>query len=124
MHLNPITSNYSAAFHSRPACAAVVVVGGITVVVVTVTTATGRRANKKIYIFTLWPIIPQRIQGFFLMMSGKPHFVFRFTIFVTELVMVNSKSISSFVVEFTVVKLPVTFITVVVVPSFIRKTWN
>ena len=42
----------------------VVVVGGITVAVV-VTATTGRRAGKKGHLFTLWPTILQRKQGFF-----------------------------------------------------------
>ena len=67
---------------------------------------------------------------FSFMMAGKIYFAFRlsagfFAVLVAELViLVNSQSISSFVVEFTIIKLPITFITIVVVPSFDRKTSN
>ena len=52
---------------------------------------------------------------FFAMMAGETHFAFRPTIFVDELVTVGSQSISSIVMKSTVVELPITFITVVVV---------
>ena len=64
---------------------------------------------------------------FFFIMAGKTHFVFRVSVnffanFVAELVtLVNPQSISSFVKEFTVVKFPVIFITVVIVPFFDRN---
>ena len=104
----------------------VVVVGGIIVVVVTITTATGRRANKKINLFILWPTIPQRNIYIYIIffMAGKIYSVLRFTIFVNELVTVNSQFISSFVIEFPVVKFSIIFIIVVVIPFFTRKTSN
>ena len=67
---------------------------------------------------------------FSFMMAQKTHFTFRlsvgfFAVFVIELVtMFRSQFISSFVVESTVVKFPVTFTTVVVVPYFTRKISN
>ena len=106
----------------------VVVVGGIAVPVVVVA-ATGRRAGKKGHLFILWPTIPQRkhvfFPLFFVMMAGETHFAFCLTIFVDELVTVGSQSISSFVMESTVVELPVTRATVVVVVQFFdRKAFN
>ena len=83
------------------------------VVIVTVTVTTGRRAGKKIHLFILWPMVPQRIYIFY---DGRKTPFFFLTIFVNELVIINSQSITSFVVKFTVVKKIVTFITVVVIP--------
>ena len=105
------------------------VVFGIVVVVIVAAATTGRRAGKKGHLFTLWPTIPQRKHALFslllVMMAGKPHFAFCLTIFVNELVTVGSQSISSFVMESTVVKLPVARATVVVVvQSFDRKAFN
>ena len=95
----------------------VVVVGGIAVAVVAATT--GRRAGKKGHLFTLWPTIPQRKHAPFsllsAMMAGETHFALRPTIFVDELVTVGSQSISLFVMESTVVELPIALTTVVVV---------
>ena len=49
------------------------VVFGI-VVVITVAVTTGRRAGKKVYLFTLWPIIPQRKHAPFFYDGRKPPF--------------------------------------------------
>ena len=66
--------------------------------------------------------------GYFLFLflydGRRDPFCFPFHHSVNELVMVNSQSITSFVVESTVVKLPVTLTTVVVIPFFTRKTSN
>ena len=102
---------------------------GIFVVVVVAAATTGRRAGKKGHLFTLWPTIPQRKHALFfffsVMMAGGTHFAFCPTIFVDELVTVNSQSISSFVMEFTVVKKIVIRVTIVVVVQFFdRKTFN
>ena len=106
----------------------VVVVVGKVAVAVAVAAATGRRAGKKGHLFTLWPTIPQRKNApfslFFVMMAGETHFAFRPTIFVNELVTVGSQSITSSVVEFTIIELPVTRATVVVVQFFDRKASN
>ena len=63
------------------------------------------------------------------MMAGETHFALFFSasflaIFAVELVTVGSQSISSSVVESTIVELPVAFITVVVVQFFDRKASN
>ena len=103
--------------------------GIVVVVVVVAAVTTGRRAGKKGYLFILWPPIPQRKHAPFfsllVMMAGETHFAFCLTIFVDELVTVGSQSISSFVMESTVVKLPVIRVTVVVVVQFFdRKASN
>ena len=58
------------------------------------------------------------------MVAEETHFIFCFTIFVNELVTVGSQSIMSSVVESTIVKLLVARVTVVIVQSFDRKTFN
>ena len=91
------------------------VVFGIVVVVV-VAVVTGRRVKKKMHLFTLWPTILQWKQAFFIlssMMAGETHFAFFFSanflaIFAAELVTVSSQSITSSVVESTIIKFPVT----------------
>ena len=53
------------------------VVFGI-VVAVTVAVATGRRAGKKVHLFILWAIIPQRKHVFFIM-PGETYFFLPFS---------------------------------------------
>ena len=97
------------------------IVFGIVVVVVFVTIFTGRRAGKRITF--IHPVANNSttrtsfILFYFIMMAGETQsFIFP-TIFVNESVIINSQSIPSFAVEFTVVKKNVIFITVVIIHS-------